>query len=674
MNTSEIPKNQDNEFARRIYQTTGIDPNSSIRDPFLRDTITRIGNVASMGMVRGDVLRDEFLRLNNAQAERQKSNSPGYQPNELNPIMYTLSTWFHELETTSNQNDPLRQIAENQKLATEAELKELVAGQVDFFLSIFFQRAASRGLGKESWYGPLSEGEKILLSLQNKFLFAFNGIDMSPGKRAGPFKGFEVYQGYLQIREVELTSLFNSVGFNIAFGTIVHDLFEYAELNPNIEIKKNTGDEGPPTAVATGEVKIKGMVFKRKNEAGEIDVEELLNNQIKFNAYRDSTIKKIEGFLDNHKELIEFGLSKNPSIFKEMNFSQARVAAEAYFGMAWNFLAIGNVPESGDIKRLIKTSDPTIYVPSWRNTIHPHDQAVAKWYRNEPELIGTEENLFGRVGLWFQERIRHDKKFTENFLKYKPGYRMYPRVTVGSLFDHTFFSTGQSLSEVFCDDRNRVNLGPGVNLYKFAGESINFRSLRDADPGSSYTDILDSVIKMSALITSPEPSKDPETDFSTFIGSISALQGKAVKRGQVADPILTAIYDPSQVEDLVVAAIGSIAGGFMQYSTELILKVDNYDGLVNSLLAQDKLYKLFGANIGDTEISKIRTRLLNRLNAQDTSTRFGSQRVTEERAGRGKRSNLIAKAAEENKKWIKKKSSLNPIKRLRRLLGGRRNS
>jgi hypothetical protein len=345
-----------------------------------------------------------------------------------------------------------------------------------------------------------------------------------------------------------------------------------------------------------------------------------------------------------------------------MRVKQIRTAAEGYFGMAWNLLSVGNAIESGDNTRSVSSSDPTVIVPGWRNMIHPHDQAENKWIRKIPEKVGTEEDLFGIMGRWFQERIRHDPEFKRGFEEYHPGYRFFQRVTTGSLFDHSYFVDNRTnLAQVFSDPRN-IDKVSGYNLYKFnMPNGLTFDQLRDADIGNVYTDVLDSVIKIQTLLTIPEIPKDPREAFSLFIGALLSIQSRAFKIDDntkgltVIDELLWRAYkpDPNVLEDLVVASIGSVGGGFTEYTSEKIIALPPrlYDSVVFGILSDDRIYRALGLRLGSKEVQIMRQHFMKVFHAHMP----GDRSQTLEMAGRGERSDILRNIKHEVEKWVGKK-------------------
>lgn len=641
----ENPKTE-NELAKRMM-AAGIDLNS-IKDPRLRAFIKRVGSQPP-SRYSAQYLNDQLNLLDGHQGQADLNpNIERFDDKQLDAITVPLNEWIAELGQIEDKNNPLRQMAENQKLQTQAELQEIIAGQDDFFRSIFFQRQNTTDLGKETWYNPLSEREQILLGLNNKFLLAANGIESLPGRKAGPLKGFEAYKTFLHIRKEELECQFESVGFSIAFGTLINDLFEYGELNPN-----RKADEGT----------LKGLIISDKGKKIIQDQDKDTKEQ-KFSKYRDDIVKKLERYFKENPQEIEFGLLKYPSLTAEMRNKQIRIAAEGYFGMAWNFLSIGNAIESGDNTRAITSSDPTVIATSWRNMIHAHDQAKNKWVRGIPEKVGTEEDLFGILGRWAQERIRHDPNFRQRFDKYQPGFRYFQRVTTGSIFDHAYFLDNKTtLSEIFTDSGNIHKIN-GHDLYKFKMPTgISFRELRDTDIGYVYTDILDSVIKIQTLLTTSEQLKDPQVFFAAFVGGLQSLQGRAVKIDDatgaqtIQDRLLWEIYKPDlkTIEDLVIAGIGAAGGGFKQFTSKLMVEVGNtqYDRFFYNLLQDDRIFKILGAQPGSLQIREIRKRIYSRLNVHDINTWSGAQASTRDAALMGgPRTKIINEIMENRRKFL----------------------
>jgi len=118
-----------NEFAQRLQRRTGTDPNLDITNQDLRETVQRIGGIASMGMASRELLRQEFFSLNEEQRKRQREKSSPYPANQIDPVMNTLASWVQELDQRAQRDDPLREIANNQRLQTEAPVKMLSLDQ-----------------------------------------------------------------------------------------------------------------------------------------------------------------------------------------------------------------------------------------------------------------------------------------------------------------------------------------------------------------------------------------------------------------------------------------------------------------------------------------------------------------------------------------------------------------
>jgi hypothetical protein len=647
-----------NELLKRM----GVDKpeEAGITDPRLQKFVNSVGRL-DPDLVDPEDIRLKYLGLNKIQEEAAiNSEIKGFDDDELDVILGYLGQWYKDLRgrvpsKSSTATAPtgipdstasiLQQQLDIQKRQLQVENQEAIAGRDAAFINMFYQGAGNPELSSEVWYVQLTKQEQIILNLQNRFLFALTGTDTAPGKKGGPAKGFETYKAFLHIRKEELECLFESTGFKVAFGTIRRDLFELGELNPS------------PSA---GEIPIHGLVLSNEGKRIIQDQDKITKEQV-FTKYREDTIKKIEVYLHEHPEDIGFGLV-GPHVPETMINKQIRIAAEGYFGMAWNFWSVGMAIESGDVSRKVSNSDPSVIVPGWRNLIHPHNQAINKWVRNESEKVGTEEDLFGILGRWFQERIRHDPNFKDRFQKYEPGFRYFQKVVCGSMFDHSYFSSGKTMAEVFCNDSNleKVVLANGEVLYKFDQPSLDFSKLNDADMGATYSDILDSVVKIQAFITTPEAPKDPVAMFAIFVGAVLALQGKAkdidptIGGMVVKDRVLNGIYDPSQIEELVLAGIGASGGGFKQYTNKLMLETGGveYDSFIYRLLLDDRIFKILGEQPGSTRVRAIRDNIYKRINAHDINTYSGARASTKDAALMGgPRTEITKEIMNNRKKW-----------------------
>lgn len=569
---AEADNRIDQEWKNKKHYTSQKETNRSYKAGKISMSSLRIDAVAKAGeFLFGPTVCDDL----HIGEERPEIVSPSHLPHQPPPSPVPPPVGGRPPFDYADADLPLDPIERNKRIEQLNLIRQ-------FFSDEYIQ-------GPGSQLPEQSLKNYIGLSIEDaKILHIRSEILRNIGLKRGGIDGYKDLKNFNFTRD-DLNILMSDPCFRIVMATMTANLFEIGILNPGKHDQS-----------------VRGLVFSELGKKFMQDNDPDKPGLNPFNVYRENLTDAMVELMKRNPALVRFGFN---AIDNRNRDDDLRVIAQGYVGAVWNLLGIGFAQESGDCTRKVKNNDVTALVPPWRVMFHMHDQAVSKFVKGE-DMVGYEESYFGVIGNYLVERCRASAEFRSKFDNFMHGYRFIPRVLIGSLFDHTRMQNGITLAEALVNSRKEAHMMGNVKLYDYKDASdVDCRKIEKTGFAKDYyLTKLGSAVTIYTHLNSAEAPKDPIQALSSVIQEINSL------RSAKNDDILNNIFDPGEIEDLIVACIGICGGGFLEGTNDLVMKqirdVD-YDDTVERLFRDPKI----GVALGGLKDRDITDRLRKRLNA-----------------------------------------------------------
>jgi len=444
-------------------------------------------------------------------------------------------------------------------------------------------------------------------------------------------------------REAMDTMWWSMPGYRIAYATMMDDLFELSDPDPNAfdchekgkdinyyrernrhlvvsekgrriilgQDKKDRRElERIKSKIERGEKLEKDEQTRLTEIETELERWGQLPNSI--TEYKLDLEHKITDYFQSHSEAMQ-----GPFFFNNVD---AQTAAKAAVSQIWNEIFTSGDIDSGDEDRELLIG-PEVVSLGYRTYFHPQAQLLFKSKPESSEEGPLEEQWGGPIGQWMTQKIKHDPEFGERVAKGEIQY--FPDRIMYGLHDHWEFSEGHYKGHSFAQGimlSGKTEIAPGLLDF------VNPRDIRPSnlkDPELWWRYSMGTADSARQIFETAVGKKMEEKGFSSdeLVNAINAIISN--------DPWLAhLVVDEDTLTACVANLVAKTSGqGIIANAEEIVFNMnpDAYDDTVRIVL-----YPLIpGIKHTRQEADRLREvvqKVRRNLNARDIDSQWGNIR------------------------------------------------